>query len=299
MVGDLVVAGAHAGEPLVRHQRRRVAVADLEAVGEQLPQQVVGHDRVGRRRPGPQHPHPVGQSGQPVVELEQQARLAHAGVAHHRDRPPHLLLHHLGEPVLQAPQLEGPTDCAGGHSLHPVAFRPERAGALGQHEERIDRRVDPLEVQAGAPLQREAAHDVAARVGRDEHAAGRCRGLQASRPVDGLTHDDEVGSRPLVQRAHHHLSGVDAHPHRQRQPVLVLELAVQRGELAGHRHRGAHGPLGVVLLSLVQPEHGHHGITDELLHHPALRLDDRVPPLEVAVDDRRERPRRRASGTAP
>jgi hypothetical protein len=40
----------------------------------------------------------------------------------------------------------------------------------------------------------------------------------------------------------------------------------------------------VVLARLVQPEHGHHRVADELLHDPTVRLDVLVPPHEVRVD---------------
>ena len=54
----------------------------------------------------------------------------------------------------------------------------------------------------------------------------------------------------------------------------------------GQRVRGgAHGPDGVVFMADRGAEHRHDGVTNELLHHAAMRRDRGRAPSEVAVDD--------------
>ena len=42
----------------------------------------------------------------------------------------------------------------------------------------------------------------------------------------------------------------------------------------------------VILLCLVEAEDGHHRVTDELLDHSAVALDDLAPSREVGIDHR-------------
>ena len=113
-------------------------------------------------------------------------------------------------------------DGRGLDALDPVAFRPERAEALGRRRRRRRRppaSAIPLSMQpvdgARARSEPRTWRYVSAEMSTPPGGAAACR---RAGPVDGLTDHDEVGSRPLVQRADDHFAGVDAHPHRQRSP---------------------------------------------------------------------------------
>ena len=53
-------------------------------------------------------------------------------------------------------------------------------------------------------------------------------------------------------------------------------------ERGAHLERGARRAQGVVLVGHRDPEDGHHGVADVLLHHPAVAPDRRVGALEPA-----------------
>jgi hypothetical protein len=66
-------------------------------------------------------------------------------------------------------------------------------------------------------------------------------------------------------------------------------VIVQVGQAGLHLPRGAHRPEGVVLAHPRQPEHGHHGVADELLDHPAVAFEHRLHLVEVAGQDLADR----------
>ena len=77
----------------------------------------------------------------------------------------------------------------------------------------------------------------------------------------------------------HDLAGVDAD----------AGLDAELGQGVAHLDRGSAGPQRVVLVHLRNPEDGHDRVADELLHRAAVRLDDRLHPLEVAGEERAQR----------
>ena len=88
---------------------------------------------------------------------------------------------------------------------------------------------------------------------------------------------DRVAGREPLLGAGDDLAGVHA------DPALDAEL---RASASAHLHRR---PAGAQRVVLVQPRHaedGHHRVADELLHRAAVRLDDRLHPLEVAGEQR-------------
>ena len=87
-----------------------------------------------------------------------------------------------------------------------------------------------------------------------------------------------AGGEPLLC-ARDHLAGVHADP----------SLHAQLREGRPHLHRSPAGPQRVVLVHLRHAEHRHHRVADELLHRAAVRLDDRLHPLEVAGQQRLQR----------
>ena len=104
----------------------------------------------------------------------------------------------------------------------------------------------------------------------DEHLAGLRRLFEAGGHVDGVTRREALlGSR-------HHLAGHDADPAFQ--PELRQRVS--------HLGRGAQRAERVVLARDRDAEHRHHRVADELLHRPAVALDDRLHPLEVPREQR-------------
>ena len=65
-----------------------------------------------------------------------------------------------------------------------------------------------------------------------------------------------------------------------------------------HLHRRPARPQRVVLVHDRHAEHRHHRVADELLHRAAVRLDDRLHPLEVAGQQRPQRLRIRLTPRA-
>ena len=104
------------------------------------------------------------------------------------------------------------------------------------------------------------------RLRAEEDLARGGRLLQPGGDVDGVAGDQPLG-RPADD-----LPGIDADP--------SLELELAQGSL--HLLRHAHGAQRVVLAHNRHAEHGDDGVADELLHGPAVLLDDRLHPLEVA-----------------
>ena len=152
---------------------------------------------------------------------------------------------------------------------------------VGRHGDQPERRHRLL-----LPLQGEGVH------GLDLHGV-------LHQPVGGIAEQDLAGRGSLFQPrgdvhrvagdealpgrrvAGHDLAGVHADPRGQPLAVLALEILVQRLERLAHPDRRAHGPDGVVLVETRDPEHGHHGVADELLDRAAVALDRRGHLVEV------------------
>ena len=125
-----------------------------------------------------------------------------------------------------------------------LAFQLERLDRFG-----LDRAADELEGGLA-----------------DQDLVGIGGVLQAGGHVDRV-----AGGEPLLGPGDH-LAGVHADP----------PLHAQLGERRPHLDRRPAGAQRVVLVHLRHPEDRHHRVTDELLHRAAVRLDDRLHPLEVA-----------------
>ena len=70
-----------------------------------------------------------------------------------------------------------------------------------------------------------------------------------------------------------------------RTPKLALELVVELSERHAQVGRSSHRTQRVVLVQLGNPEDGHHGIADELLHRAAVAHEHLGHPLEPARHD--------------
>ena len=110
----------------------------------------------------------------------------------------------------------------------------------------------------------------------DEHLARRGGLLEARGHVDRV-----AGREPLLG-AGDDLAGVDAHAQLQARAVVALELVVQLAEGAAQLVGGPDCPERVVLVHDRHAEDRHDRVADELLHGPAVALDDHLRRLEVA-----------------
>jgi hypothetical protein len=106
------------------------------------------------------------------------------------------------------------------------------------------------------------------RLGTDERLPRGGRLLEAGGDVDGVAGDER-----LALSADDDLARVDADAGLE--PVL--------GDRGAHLRGGADCAQGVVLVRDRYPEDRHGRIPDELLHDPAVPLDDRAEVLEVAA----------------
>ena len=128
-------------------------------------------------------------------------------------------------------------------------------------------------------LRRAVVDHVARRaVGRfaDEHAVHRRGRLEARGGVDHVAGGHRLAQARVGVERDEGLAGVDGDPH--------LEAALGRG--GADRERGAHGPLGVVLVRDGGAEERHHRVADELLDRAAERLELAAQPLVVGAEDR-------------
>ena len=79
------------------------------------------------------------------------------------------------------------------------------------------------------------------------------------------------------------LAGVDPRPDDDADAELGLEVAVQVGERLSHLGRGPHRAERVVLVDPGDAEDRHDRVADELLDGAAVRLQDGLHPIEVAL----------------
>jgi hypothetical protein len=92
---------------------------------------------------------------------------------------------------------------------------------------------------------------------------------------------------PLV--AGDHQPGGHAAADLQGHVQLPLQLAVERGHLPAQLEGGPHRAQRVVLVGAGDAVHGHDGVADELLDHPAVALVHAPGRLEVAGHGAAER----------
>ena len=199
-----------------------------------------------------------------------QPGLAHPGRAEHGQqvagRGPDRPLEHpveqlqLGQPahqgVVRAP---GVPKGVGGHVDQPPRARP-----------------DPLDLGGDQGV---AGQVPGAAV--EQHLPGAGGRLEPGRQVDRLADDQRVAAGLLD----HDLAGGDPDADLDRRPALGVQLG--HGVLHGRGRPDR--PQGVVLAHHRDPEDGHHGVADELLHQPVVAFQDGPGPLEVAGHDPAQR----------
>ena len=210
-------------------------------------------------------------------ELRGEPRLADAGVADDRDQ-----LAARARPARAPMPPAGSRARAHGRRTAPRVDAPERRApaAAGRPATGSDL---PFSSSGLDRLDLGRVADERERRLPDQHLARLRRLLQPRRHVDRV-----AGREPLL-RPGHDLARHDA------DPPLQPEL----GQRVSHLDRRAHRAQRVVLVQHRHPEHGHHGVADELLDAAAVPLDDRLHPLEVArpaalvaAPDRATRPAR-------
>jgi hypothetical protein len=104
--------------PLLPDDIRAVALLDVQAVGHDVPPQGVRTVLVRRSRPALEPPDPLGQLGDPPVELGEQPGLAHPRVAEDRDHPPLPVIDDVLVEVLKPAQFDVAADRSRVDSLH-------------------------------------------------------------------------------------------------------------------------------------------------------------------------------------
>ena len=244
--GPVVVAGRHELLDDLRHR----PVADPLAVGEAA----AADD--GRVHAG--------------EELLREPRLADAGRAEDREQVARAVADDVGERALE--QLALPL--AADHRRVVAAagrLRLDGDEAVGGEGLGLALRLD-----GGRGLGLDSVADESVGLLAEQHLPGLRRLLQPRGDVDG------VSGRKALLRARDDLAGVDAHAQLEPRAVAGLELVVQLVQAAAQLVGGAHRAQRVVLVHRRHAEDGHHRVADELLHRPAVPLDDRLRRLEVA-----------------
>ena len=206
--------------------------------------------------------------------LRHQPRLAHAGVADHRHELAARLRLRALPRLDDLRELRARVRRTATRGCAPARPAPRRAGYAGTGSD------FPFSAQRLHRLgHHRLVHERMRRLA-DQHLARRRRLLEPRRHVHRVP-----GRQPLL-RPGHHLAGVHADP----------AADAQLRQRVAHLHRRPARPQRVVLVRRGDPEHRHHRVADELLHRPAVRLDDRLHPLEVA---RQQRPQRLRIGRLP
>ena len=204
-----------------------------------------------------------------------------AGVADHRDELAALLGHGALPRLADEPQLALAADEARLRAIAPAPRAPRPAGAPATGS------ALPFSSSGSTGSTSTAPRTSSSVASPISTSSGVGRLLQPGGDVDRV-----AGREPLLG-AGHDLAGVHA------DPSLDAELR----ECLAHLHRRPAGAQRIVLVHRRHAEHGHDRVADELLHRSAVRLDDRLHPLEVAGQQRPAappgRPTRRARSSRP
>ena len=225
--------------------------------------------RNGRRR---------GMLAEAPLELAQEPRLAHAGLAHHGHEVRRALAHHaLVEAVERSQLLAAPHERGLARRRHAAdgVLRDEADRLPGGHALRLALQLERLELVVAHGRVR-GAHGALA----DGHAAGPGGRLEPRGHVHGVA-DDRVG---VAHRPGQHLAGV--HPDAKGEVRAVREPVVHLGHGRLHPEAGPHRALRVVLVRHRGAEDRHHVVADVLVDGAAVALDLLAEPHQRAVHQR-------------
>ena len=135
--------------------------------------------------------------------------------------------------------------------------RPPQPDRLRLSLQLVISRVREADPAAGQPLRRFVR----------EHLPMFRRRLHPGGGVHRVPSDHALADRP---KGHRYLPGDDSGPGGQ---AWYVYLGAQLAHGVHQVQRGPHGPLGVPLHRHWGTPHRHHGIADELLHHPPVPFD--------------------------
>ena len=261
--GDLLRRRRRLRLPQQRADRRRGG-----RIGRQRAQllQHLHHRPVG-------DPRPVGQAAAADdrcldhrQRLGRQPRLAETRVSDDR--------HQLAAPLRQRPRPGLAQQCQLALAADEDRLVPPLGGRAGSEQPEGEQRLAlPLQQQRLERLHLDRLTNEGERRLGEQHLPRRSGLLQTGGHVQRVT-----GRQPLL-RPRHHLT--------RREPDPPLDP--QPRERRPHLHRRPAGPQRIVLVHRRHPEHRHHRIADELLHHAAVLLDHPPHPPEIA---RQQRPQR-------
>ena len=215
-----------------------------------------------------------GAWGDELGERIDQAGLAHPRLTDHGDHPASTLidgafarLHQLGK-LLRAP--------------HQRLFRPPSdaltRGIDGDQTERGERLRLPFERQRLDGFDVDRVSDQSQRRAGEQDLTGRGYLLQPGGHVDRVAAHEGLAC-PRI--ACHHLAGVDPGADHEPHSVLTFEVLVETCERFSDPVGGSHRAHRVVLVDDRHAEHGHDGISDELLDGATVELDHRMTRVEV------------------
>ncbi len=201
---------------------------------------------------------------------QREPRLADAGDADDRHELRAPLLGRRVEQLLDEAELAVAADERRLEALRRAA-RPPRAAVTRTARHSVIRLGLALERVRAGLLVRDRRLGRTLRRLADEHRPRLGRRLDARGGVDEIARDHAL---PLRAEGDGRLAGQHA--------GTRLEPRVELGHRGDEVERGAHCPLGVVLLRDRRPPHRHDGVADELLDRAAVALDQRSRRLEVA-----------------
>ena len=131
-------------------------------------------------------------------------------------------------------------------------------------------------------LGRDGAMDEALRLLAEHDLGGKRRFMQLHRDVDRVSRREGLPGRRV---SGDDLAGVDRASDLNRDAMVSLEVCIEPGDRLTQLHCRTYRAQRVVLVLLRDPERGHGGIADELLHGASVPLDDRPDGVEVATHD--------------
>src|SRR6266511_6377559 len=166
-----------------------------------------------------------------------------------------------------------------------------RSDALGRARAKAspgpDAAVLPFQFERRQLLVLEVPLRRRARPVADEDLPGGGSLLETRGGSDRVADDDELVSVAVLDRRRDHgETGVDADVDVERRADAVGDTLVERGNPLANRERGAHRPLGVVLMRDRRAEDCEHCVADVLLE-PAVAGADLADNLAEALADQR------------
>ena len=241
----------------------RVAVGQLQSLGDQVAQQRIGHPLGLLARPHRQPQRLGGLVAGPAGPVLGEAGLAEAGLGHHADQ-----LHRGAGPVQHRPGLpqrgqrvvaadQRRADAGHAAAQHGTAQRPPPL-----HQPGGQRLVVALDLQRGLGAQVEQALHQAGGVVADAQRAGRRMLLHPRGQVDGGAAD---GVGRIHAAAQQHRPGVQAHPHIEAGVAVVApHLVGQQAGLGQDGQTGGNRIFGIVLARQLGAEGGQQAVAGVL-----------------------------------